>query len=273
LSDHIMHFGPICNNGILCGSGTRNLLDFFKVVISSDGLANVVYADTGNANSPSHITFARQNSGPLAKANPTFATCLPIPVLVSVDSVMTHGGAGSFAVNMPLPPMSSPRGVECRSSTSLGAGNYTLVFTFSANLSSVVRADVTAHDPTSGTGTANPSVVVGPSTNPMLTAKQCAVTLTGVSNAQYITVTLTGVADATGASGNIVSPQMGVLIGDVNATGGVDGNDVAAVQSHTRQPVNSDAEARFDVNATGGIDGNDVAITQGHTRTSLPSAP
>jgi hypothetical protein len=42
------------------------------------------------------------------------------------------------------------------------------------------------------------------------------------------------------------------------------------VQSHTRQPVNSDAMARFDVNVTGGIDGNDVALTQGQTRTSLP---
>jgi hypothetical protein len=99
------------------------------------------------------------------------------------------------------------------------------------------------------------------------------VNLTNVSNVQYVTVTLNGVLDATGASGNIVSPQMGVLIGDVNATGGVDGNDVAAVQSHTRQPVNSDAQARFDVNASGGIDGNDVALTQSHTRTSLPSTP
>jgi hypothetical protein len=99
------------------------------------------------------------------------------------------------------------------------------------------------------------------------------VNLTGVSNAQYITVTLNNVVDAQPSSGNIVSPQMGVLIGDVNATGGVDGNDVAAVQSQTRQPVNSDAQARFDVNATGAIDGNDVAITQGHTRTSLPSTP
>jgi hypothetical protein len=172
---------------------------------------------------------------------------------------------------MPLPPMSSPRGVECRSSTSLGAGNYTLVFTFLNNLVSISGASVTGHDPSTGTGTVSGSVVVGPTAT--LTAKQCAVNLTNVSNVQYVTVTLNGVLDATGASGNIVSPQMGVLIGDVNATGGVDGNDVAAVQSHTRQPVNSDAQARFDVNASGAIDGNDVAITQGQTRTSLPSTP
>jgi hypothetical protein len=59
----------------------------------------------------------------------------------------------------------------------------------------------------------------------------------------------------------------------VNATRSVDGNDVAAVQSHTRQSVNNNAQARFDVNADGFIDGNDVAATQSKTRTSLPSLP
>jgi hypothetical protein len=117
-----------------------------------------------------------------------------------------------------------------------------------------------------GCGTASTGVVGrGPNQD------QCSVNLTGVPNAQYITVTLNGVVNATGAIGN-VSGTMGVLIGDVNFTGGVDGNDVAAVQSHTRQSVN-DTNFQYDVNATGAIDGNDVAITQGHTRTSLPSPP
>jgi hypothetical protein len=148
-----------------------------------------------------------------------------------------------------------------------------MVFTFPNNLMSVASASVTAHDPTSGTGTVSGSPVVGPNASLGLSASQCAVNLANVSNAQYITVTLNNVHDVAGNIGNVTGPQMGVLIGDVNATGGVDGNDVAAVQSHTRQPVNSDAQARFDVNATGTIDGNDVAITQGHTRTSLPSPP
>jgi Dockerin type I domain len=62
---------------------------------------------------------------------------------------------------------------------------------------------------------------------------------------------------------------MGVLIGDVDGNGRVDGNDVSAVQSHTRQSVDS-TNFRYDVNASGLIDGNDVSMTQGHTRTSLP---
>ena len=66
-----------------------------------------------------------------------------------------------------------------------------------------------------------------------------------------------------------LSIPMGVLLGDVNFTRGVDGNDVSAVQSHTRQSV-SQSNCRFDVNTTGGIDGNDVSLTQSKTRTSLP---
>ena len=75
-SDHITHFGPICNLGLLCSSGTRVLLDFFEVAVGPDGLANIAYADTGNANSPSQVTYARQTGGPLALINPVSVTCL-----------------------------------------------------------------------------------------------------------------------------------------------------------------------------------------------------
>ena len=40
------------------------------------------------------------------------------------------------------------------------------------------------------------------------------------------------------------------LIGDVNASGLVDGNDVSAVQSHTRQSMNN-TNFRYDVNTSG----------------------
>jgi hypothetical protein len=95
--------------------------------------------------------------------------------------------------------------------------------------------------------------------------------LSGVPNAHYATVTLTGVADTSGATGN-VSGTMGVLIGDLDATGRVDGNDVSSVQSHTRQPTDT-TNFRNDVDATGRIDGNDVSATQAQTRTGLPSSP
>jgi hypothetical protein len=167
---------------------------------------------------------------------------------------MTHGSAGTFDIDLPL---TGTRGVECRSG---GAnGDYTMVFTFVNNLLLVGRTSVT-----SGTGSVSSSTI-GP--NP----DQYTVNLTGVTNAQYITVTLLGVTDAAGNAGT-VSGTMGVLVGDVNTTGSVDGNDVSAVQWQTRHPVDS-TNFRDDVNATGSIDGNDVSLTQSKTRTSLPSPP
>jgi hypothetical protein len=92
-SDHIMHYGPICNLGLLCSSGTRVLLDFFEVAIGPDGLANIVYADTGNANSPSHLTYARQTSGPLALNNPVTRSCVPRPDLIVTNLTATSNQA------------------------------------------------------------------------------------------------------------------------------------------------------------------------------------
>jgi hypothetical protein len=213
-----------------------------------------------------------------AYAWPLPSSPIPLPSLTGAVSRMTHGSAGTFdtilfAAAAECGPAGCPRGVESRSSASLGSGNYTMIFSFSSNLVSVAGATVTGHNPTSGTGSVSGPVIVGPNPSLGLAANQCQVNLTNVSNAQYLTVTLNSVVDTTTARGDVVGPQMAVLIGDVNATGGVDGNDVSAVQSHTRQAVNS-GNFSYDVNATGGsIDGNDVSFTQSHTRTSLPSPP
>ena len=114
-------------------------------------------------------------------------------------------------------------------------------------------------------GAAVGTVVAGPNSN------QCTANLTGVANAQYISVELDNVIDSQNNTGNVAVP-MGVLIGDVNATGVVDGNAVSAVQGQTREPV-STTNFREDVNANGIIDGNDVSLTQNYTRTSLPTPP
>jgi len=190
--------------------------------------------------------------------SPTAATCdafaaLPFTVANNpiVVSRITHGSAGTFDINLPF---TGTRGVECRGSASLGAGNYAVVFTFANNVTNCGT-----------TGTTGGTVSSGPNVN------QCTMNLTGVPNAQYTTVTLNNVTDSQSNTGNI-SVQMGLLIGDVNANGLVDGNDVSAVQGQTRQPV-STTNFREDVNANGIIDGNDVSLTQGQTRTSLPSSP
>jgi hypothetical protein len=261
-SDHIMHQGPICNVGILCGSGTRQLLDFFQVAIGPDGMANIAYADTGASNGTPHVSYARQSGGPSGLANPAFPTCLGDSVpLLHVVSEKTHGMAGPEDIEMPL---AGTRGVECR-----GTGptnNYTLIFKFANPLTSVGGASVTGHNPTSGTGSVSTSMI-DPGNS-----KNYIVNLTGVSTGQYIVVSLTSVLDATGNAANVVSPQMGFLVGDVDANGRVDGNDVSGVQSRTRQATDAN-NFRWDVDANGRIDGNDVSTTQTQTRTGLPSTP
>ena len=179
--------------------------------------------------------------------------------LVSVVSELTHGSAGTFDVDLPL---TGPPGIECRSG---GATNdYTLVFTFTNNLTSVASASVTSHNPTSGTGMVGSSAL-GPNPN------QYTVNLTGVSTGQYLTVTLNSVLDALGNSGNVLSPQIGVLVGDTNASGRVDGSDVSLIRQQNFQPLTQNPPTfREDVNVSGRIDGTDVSIARQQNFTFLP---
>ena len=189
----------------------------------------------------------------------------PIPPLASVVSRMTHGSAGTFDVNFPLPPMASPRGVECRSGVGGVSGNYTLIFTFANNLTSVGGASITAHNPTNGIGAVT-STSLGPRTN------QCTVNFSNVSTGQYVTVTLNNVTDMAGNSGNVISPQMGVLTGDVNASGRVDAADVSSVRQQTLQTITT-SNFRNDINTSGRIDAADVSSVRQQTLTSLPTPP
>ena len=74
-----------------------------------------------------------------------------------------------------------------------------------------------------------------------------------------------------GVVGNISIP-MGVLLGDVNASGLVDSGDVFLVRQQTGQNP-SISNFRDDVNASGLIDSGDVFITRQQTSTSLPTPP
>ena len=177
----------------------------------------------------------------------------------SVVSRMTHGSTGTFDVNLPL---TGTRGVECRSS----AGNYTLVFTFLNNLTSVGSASVS-----SGTGSVN-STILGPNASLNLTANQYQVNLTGVSNQQYITITLQTVQDSAGNNGDVVGPQMGVLIGDTTANGTVNSSDIAQTQSQSGQPVTAN-NFREDVTVNGAINSSDIGLVQSKSGTALPTPP
>ena len=176
-----------------------------------------------------------------ADSFPAGATCaafvaLPFNVanrLTSVVSRLTHGSAGTFDINLPL---TGTRGIEPRSSASLGSGNYALIFTFANSLTSVASASVTGHNPAGGSGTVL-STALGPNPN------QCTVNLTNVSTGQYLTLSLNSVLDVAGNSGNVSSPQIGVLIGDTNGDGFVNAGDALQTRSRSGQTTGAPTSA------------------------------
>jgi PKD repeat protein len=173
--------------------------------------------------------------------------------LTNVVSRKLHGGAGTFDIGLPL---SGPLGIECRSGGS--SSSYTLVFTFANPLSSVAAAGIS-----SGAGSVASSNIAPDD------AHNYIVNLTGVTNAQVITVTLSNVSDSAGNFSPAMAAQMGVLLGDVNASRRVDAADVSSVRQQTLQPLTS-SNFRMDLNASGRIDAADVSIARQQTLTSLP---
>jgi hypothetical protein len=133
-----------------------------------------------------------------------------------------------------------------------------LVFTFAHPLTSVDRASVT-----SGAGSVSNSTIDG------IDARHYIVNLTGVANAQTVTVNLTNVSDAAGDFSHSVPISMGVLLGDVNASGRVDAADVSSVRQQTLQDI-TNSNFRNDLNASGRIDAADVSIARQQSLTSLP---
>jgi hypothetical protein len=246
--DHVNHVGAICNQGLLCGGGTRNLLDFFNVAIGPDGLANIAYADDGL--SGLHISYARQTSGPLALNSPSSVTCLPCPATpVSVVSRKTHGSAGDFDINLLAAP--GGLGIECRIGQGPSSKNHQVIFSFPCAVT-FTSATVTGQkgSPSVSSVNVNGSVVT--------------VNLTGIDNEQTINVTLVNV----NGIGNVSVP-MGVLLGDVNQDRFVLSGDYTS----TRQKSGTSVDAStflYDVNVDGFILSGDYTTVRQQSGTQLP---
>jgi hypothetical protein len=186
----------------------------------------------------------------------TFDPLLP----TSVVSRKAHGSAGNFDIDIPL---TGARGVECRNPGQLpggASGDYELIFTFANNLVSVASASVS-----SGTGSVSSSMI-GPN------LKQYIVNLTGIADEQYLTVTLNSVVDTVGNSGNVVSPQLGILIGDTNKDGFVNSADIGQTKSQSGQSVGA-SNFREDVNADGFLNSADIGLVKSKSGTALPTTP
>jgi hypothetical protein len=169
-----------------------------------------------------------------------------VPALRTVGSRKMQGGSP-----LDIDLRATPTAVESRlpGGTGTDGVDYKIVFTFMNDVTDCGSSDIG-------------SLSLGPASN------QCTVDMTNVVNQQYITMTLNNIVDSETNTGS-ASAQLGILVGDVDGNGRVDGNDVSAVQNHTRQSVDS-TNCRYDVDLSGRIDGNDVSTTQAKTRTGLP---
>jgi len=178
---------------------------------------------------------------------------LPFVQLSAVVSRKTHGGAGTFDINLPL---AGTPGIECRSGGA--SSQYMMVFTFANTLTSVDGASIT-----SGGGSVTTNYI--DSTD----AHNYIVNLTGVTNAQTITASLTNVTDSAGDFSPAVAGTMGVLVGDTNGDGFVNSADISQTKSQSGQPVTS-ANFREDLNVDGFINSADISLVKSTSGTALP---
>jgi hypothetical protein len=264
--DGLASFEPAGACGVI-NSYTLNFGDGTAPVTNSTGQFSHTYNNPGDY--PARLTVSDTVGHTSSNVAQVIISVLQNSIQpVKVVSRMTHGSiTPPFEVQL-FPLLNGKRGVECRSSTALGAGNYQMVFEFANPLVSVGGASVT-----SGPGSVTSSMI-GLNTNEYI------VNLTGVippnpPGGAYVTVTLTNVLDTANNFGaTVVGPQMGVLVGDVNNNGNgiVSNTDVAEVKAQVTAPVTS-SNFRDDVNANGIISNTDVALTKAQVPNSLPSSP
>jgi glucose/arabinose dehydrogenase len=178
------------------------------------------------------------------------------PMLVSAASRKSHSGT-LFDINLPL---SGTRGIECRSGAA--NGDFTVVFRFALPLSSVGGRSVTA-----GVGSVSSAMIN--SSN----AREYLVNLTGVTNGQYVTLTLTNATDVAGNTSSSISATMGVLVGDVNASGRTDNGDAIVVRNLSGTVPTDTTTARSDVDCSGRVDNGDAIVIRNNSGAALPSSP
>ena len=171
-SDHVNHYGVICNLGLLCASGTRTLLDYFQVAIGPDGLANIVYAD--DATLAVHPVFARQNSGRLALTSPVPAQCIsasPTPTATATATPASTPTATPAATATATPaPTATATPSATATSTPAATPNASPTATPSATATSTPAATATASPSATATATPLATATASPTATPSATA-------------------------------------------------------------------------------------------------------
>ena len=204
-----------------------------------------------NTSVPNNV-YGWGNIDALAAVTEALKDATPVPI-VSVVSRKTHGGAGTFDINLPL---TDPIGVECRAGQP-STGEHTIIFTFANPLTNVTNASVD-----SGSGFVS-SKAIGADPH------QYIVTVSGATNAQKIRVSLTGVTDNAGNSSPTISVGMGVLLGDTSNNRQVNASDVSQTKAQSGTVVSA-ANFREDVTLNGSINASDVSQVKTQSGTAIP---
>jgi hypothetical protein len=227
---------PVSNSfNPLEGWPNQNKIGDYITIVSDNTGGNVAYSATFNFNASRGQH--EQDVYHVRVAPPT-----SVLNLLSAASRLTHAGAGTFDVSMPL--TGDVSGVEDRSSST-----YNAVFTFNG---AVTSGEVLV---VSGTATVGPISFSGNT----MTAQ-----LTGVTSAEVVTLRVQNINGDGQQHGDV---PFGFLTADVNANRIVDRPDQQQLQANRGQPVTA-SNFRNDINLSGIVDRPDlqsVQINRGHS--------
>jgi hypothetical protein len=218
------------------GYPNQSKIGDYITIVSDNTAGNVAYAATFNFN-PSRGQH-EEDVYYVRVAPPT-----SVRTLLSAASRLTHAGAGTFDIPMPLSGVS---GVEDRSSSS-----YNAVFSFDG---AVTSGEVLV---LSGTATVG---AISFSGNTM-TAQ-----LTGVTSAEVVTLRVQNINGDGQLHGDV---PFGFLTADINGNRLVDRPDLQQLQADRGQPITA-ANFRDDINLSGVIDRPDLQSVQTNRGHSIP---
>jgi hypothetical protein len=231
-------------------------------LVATDGGGNVTRSIV-NGNETSFLGFV--STGPLTAltisaiqltpdtAWPTVnnlilaAAAAPPAVLISAASRKVHGAAGTFDLPLTLTPLTNPTTEPRQGPTA------TVVMTFDKAIAS-----------------ATTSITEGVATPTLTTfgGNDVVISLSGVSDQQYVTVSLTNVTGADGSTAGTGTVRIGFLRGDVNQSRVVSVADLGLVNAQLAQPVTA-VNFLKDVNASGTLTLADKGIANANLTKAL----
>jgi hypothetical protein len=218
------------------GWPSQNKIGDYITIVSDNTGGNVAYSATFNFNS---TRGQHEQDVYYVRVAPTAS----VRTLLSAASRLTHAGAGTFDVAMPL---SGASGVEDRSSST-----YNAVFTFDG--------PVTSGQVTVVSGTATVGTI-------LFTGNTMTAQLTGVTSAEVVTLRVQNINGDGQQHGDV---PFGFLTADVNANRIVDRPDQQQLQADRGQPITA-ANFRDDINLSGAIDRPDLQSVQANRGHSIP---